>query len=72
MVYARVFCISGVQDAANEPLLFNPIPSPDYPHLDMKKYHLTSERSNVGREAKNEDSHDLGESLSRTLVGIER
>ena len=36
--------------------------APDYPHLDMKKYHLTSERSNVGsREAKSEDSHDLGE-----------
>jgi hypothetical protein len=38
-----------------------PFGAPDYPHLDMKKYHLTSERSNVGRKAKNEDLHDLGE-----------
>ena len=38
-----------------------PFRAPHYPHLDIKKYHLTSERSNVGRKAKNEDSHDLGE-----------
>ena len=44
----------------DEDLQGPPSEAPDYPNLDLKKYHLTSERSNVGRKAKNEDLHDLG------------
>ena len=56
----------------------------DYPQVDEKiinhiilkindkaRIVLTSERSNVGRINVPVSSHDLGESLSRTLVGIE-
>ena len=38
-----------------------PLRALDYPHLDMKKSHLTSERSNVCRKVGNEGLHDLGE-----------